>query len=78
MAYFILGGGMKPLFTSFFVMLLLLTGCTEWFGKRVVSYPRHETLYIGGHEWSEPHNFNPLNSWPVTWPATVTSNLLFE
>lgn len=30
--------------------------------------PRNETLYIGGHQWGPPTNFNPLASSPA-WPT---------
>ncbi|MGM0443750.1 MAG: ABC transporter substrate-binding protein [Fibrobacterota bacterium] len=62
------------IFASVFLSLILF-GCG---GDKVTSYPREKTLYIGGHIWGEPNNFNPLNSWPITWPATANSNLLFE
>ncbi len=32
------------------------------------SLPRNETLYIGGHQWGPPTNFNPLSSSPA-WPT---------
>ena len=30
--------------------------------------PRNETLYVGGHQWGPPTNFNPLSSSPA-WPT---------
>lgn len=30
--------------------------------------PRNETLYIGGHQWGPPTNFNPMSSTPA-WPV---------
>lgn len=57
--------------------LTLMVGCKGKSGKKG-NYPRKETLYIGGHEWSKPNNFNPLNEWPVTWPVSGSSNLMYE
>lgn len=38
------------------------------------SYPRNETLYIGGWQWGPPSNFNPLSgnpAWPLGGNATT-------
>jgi peptide/nickel transport system substrate-binding protein len=40
------------------------------------SFPRAETLYVGGRQWGEPSSFNPLISSP-DWPVNGT-NLLYE
>lgn len=57
--------------------LIFSVGCQNN-GAKGGNYPRKETLYIGGHEWSKPNNFNPLNEWPVTWPVSGSSNLMYE
>ncbi len=44
------------------------------------TFPRSETLYIGGLQWGEPTSFNPLLSAPA-WPvpgSDGTYNLLYE
>ncbi len=44
------------------------------------TFPRSETLYIGGLQWGEPVSFNPLLSSPA-WPVPngdQTFNLLYE
>src|SRR5271169_1604148 len=44
------------------------------------TFPRGETLYIGGLQWGEPTSFNPLLSNPA-WPvpgSDGTYNLLYE
>lgn len=58
------------------VSLFFISSCNKN-GKKS-NYPRKETLYIGGHEWGKPNNFNPLNVWPVTWPVSGSSNLMYE
>lgn len=57
------------------LLTLLMAGCNS---SKQVSYPREKTLYIGGFQWGEPASFNPLSDWPVTWPATGGSNLMYE
>jgi len=44
------------------------------------TFPRSETLYVGGLQWGEPTSFNPLLSAPA-WPVPngdQTCNLLYE
>ena len=44
------------------------------------SFPRSETLYLGGLQWGEPASFNPLLSSPA-WPVPAgegSYNLLYE
>jgi peptide/nickel transport system substrate-binding protein len=44
------------------------------------TFPRNETLYVGGLQWGEPTSFNPLLSSPA-WPvpnSDQTYNLLYE
>src|SRR5437867_12791233 len=44
------------------------------------SFPRSETLYIGGLRWGEPTSFNPLQSEP-SWPVPAGEgfyNVLYE
>ncbi len=44
------------------------------------TFPRGETLYVGGLQWGEPTSFNPLLSSPA-WPVPngdQTCNLLYE
>lgn len=57
------------------LITLILVGCNS---SKQVSYPREKTLYMGGFQWGEPASFNPLSDWPVTWPATGGSNLMYE
>ncbi|ERP32162.1 ABC transporter substrate-binding protein [Chitinivibrio alkaliphilus] len=72
--------GPASLFLMGVVSLLILVGACSSPDELAHpgEYPRSQTLYMGGHVWDAPRNFNPLNSWPVTWPATANSNLLFE
>jgi peptide/nickel transport system substrate-binding protein len=45
------------------------------------TFPRNETLYIGGLQWGEPTTFNPLLSSGEAWPVPngeQTYNLLYE
>jgi peptide/nickel transport system substrate-binding protein len=39
------------------------------------TYPRDETLYIGGTQWGPPSNWNPFRDWDY---ATGTVNLVYE
>src|SRR5215471_15548694 len=40
------------------------------------TFPRSETLYVGGPQWGEPATFNPLSS-SADWPLR-NANLLYE
>jgi peptide/nickel transport system substrate-binding protein len=41
------------------------------------SYPRNQTLYIGGRQWGEPSSINPLSSSP-DWPVISGVKLMYE
>ena len=41
------------------------------------TYPRKETLYVGGLQWGPPASFNPLHTTPA-WPMTGNVNLIYE
>ena len=50
--------------TALAALALVLAGSTAV----AQSLPRNQTLYIGGHQWGPPTNFNPLSSSPA-WPT---------
>ncbi|NQS88588.1 ABC transporter substrate-binding protein, partial [Patescibacteria group bacterium] len=39
--------------------------------------PREETLYVAGHQWGAPTNFNPLSGNPA-WPCSDTNETVYE
>ncbi|MCL2844491.1 MAG: ABC transporter substrate-binding protein [Chitinivibrionia bacterium] len=41
------------------------------------SFPRHETLYVGGFQWDTPGDFNPLSMRP-SFPVSGNINLVYE
>lgn len=41
------------------------------------SFPRAQTLYVGGFQWGPPSSFNPLAVTPA-WPVTGNMNLIYE
>ncbi|MBN1306405.1 MAG: ABC transporter substrate-binding protein [Chitinispirillaceae bacterium] len=41
------------------------------------SFPRTQTLYVGGFQWGPPASFNPLAVTPA-WPVTGNMNLIYE
>jgi peptide/nickel transport system substrate-binding protein len=41
------------------------------------SFPRSQTLYVGGFQWGAPSSFNPLAITPA-WPITGNMNLIYE
>lgn len=43
----------------------------------LTSYPREQSLYVGGFQWGEPASFNPLAVTPA-WPVTGNVNLIYE
>src|SRR6186713_2276348 len=61
-----------------FILVLCALGC-----RRPVQadegFPREETLYVGGFQWSQPSTFNPLDQSP-SWPlnAHTGQNLFYE
>lgn len=59
----------------------MLTGCKEEVSKTpkavVSEYPRNETLYVGGFDWSPPATFNPLDPDP-NFPADGNIRLMYE
>jgi peptide/nickel transport system substrate-binding protein len=57
--------------------LIALAGCSRD-RERASSgtFPRSETVYVGGFQWGEPTSFNPLASSPA-WPV-MAMNLLYE
>ena len=40
------------------------------------TFPRNETVYVGGRQWGEPSSFNPLPGWQ-DWPVN-SMNLLYQ
>src|SRR4051812_4313962 len=57
-----------------------LSGCHRNQSEEVGTFPRAETLYIGGLQWGEATTFNPLSTEPA-WPVPGTDsayNLLYE
>lgn len=54
-----------------------------WSCRRPVTadegFPRAETVYIGGFQWSQPSSFNPLDAAP-SWPVNLhtAQNLFYE
>ena len=70
-----------PLLRAFLLAcsVCLLLGCHQR-ESGTSTFPRNETLYIGGLQWGEPTSFNPLLSNPA-WPvpgSDGTYNLLYE
>ena len=55
--------------------LLSSTDCRPRKDDSAGGFPRAETFYMGGWQWSEPSTFNPLGTpdWPVS-----TMNLIYE
>jgi peptide/nickel transport system substrate-binding protein len=61
-----------------FVLALCAFGCR----RRVQAdegFPREQTLYVGGFQWSQPSTFNPLDQAP-SWPLHphTGQNLFYE
>ena len=59
---------------------LALAACRGHEDAAKSSFPREETLYLGGLQWGEPTSFNPLLTTPA-WPvpnSDQTYNLLYE
>ncbi len=57
-----------------------LSACRPHDDGGTSSFPREETLYLGGLQWGEVTSFNPLTSepgWPVPWGES-NYNLLYE
>src|ERR1700733_6161677 len=48
--------------------LLLPCRAQENAANTTSTFPRSETLYVGGLQWGEPTSFNPLLSTPA-WPV---------
>ncbi|MGM0461250.1 MAG: ABC transporter substrate-binding protein [Fibrobacterota bacterium] len=72
-------GRNSVLYLCLSLIVMFLSACENMSTDgQAITVEREEALYIGGHIWAEPDNFNPLNSWPVTWPATANSSLLYE
>src|SRR5688572_23301106 len=46
-------------------------------GASASTFPREQTLYVGGRQWGEPSTFNPLLGW-MDWPSMPGVNLLYE
>ena len=40
------------------------------------TFPRNQTVYVGGRQWGEPSSFNPLPGWQ-DWPVN-SMNLIYE
>ena len=73
----------SPLFIAISVCtLLFFSGCGSnsqpQEGKQsVTSFPRKQTMYVGGFQWGPPTSFNPVHATPA-WPMTGNMNLVYE
>jgi len=58
---------------------LLLAGCRRQSGDSDQTFPRDQTVYVGGFQWGQPSSFNPLASAP-DWPCNAgnAQNLFYE
>jgi peptide/nickel transport system substrate-binding protein len=64
------------------LVLALCASCSLSCRKPVSAddgFPRSETLYLGGFQWSQPSTFNPLDQAP-SWPLNLHTgqNLFYE
>ena len=59
-------------------IILMYSGCARD-AARVMSssFPRSETLYVGGFQWGAPGDFNPLSLRP-SFPITGNVSLVYE
>lgn len=62
---------------NFICLAILLEGCDNRAQQKQSEFPRENTLYIAGFQWSEPATFNPMDDWPA-WPITENFNLVYE
>src|SRR5436305_10413444 len=61
-------------------LITLSSGCRKSGDDSASSFPREETLYLGGLQWGEPTTFNPLATepaWPIPWGES-NYNLIYE
>jgi peptide/nickel transport system substrate-binding protein len=58
---------------------LLLLGCHRQQADSDQTFPRAQTVYVGGFQWGQPSTFNPLASAP-DWPVNPGNalNLFYE
>lgn len=74
-----------PFRSSRIVVLVLLlgwllpSGCRRKQGDGDETFPRNQTVYVGGFQWGQPSSFNPLASSP-DWPVNPGNalNLFYE
>ena len=70
-----------PLCYLSIAVALLATGCKDDSTKNIKTktseYPRNETLYVGGFDWSPPATFNPLDPDP-NFPSDGNIRLMYE
>jgi peptide/nickel transport system substrate-binding protein len=74
-----------PFRSSRTLLLVLLLGglglssCRRQQGDGDESFPRDQTVYVGGFQWGQPSSFNPLASAP-DWPVNAgnAQNLFYE
>jgi len=74
-----------PFRSSRIILLLLLlvwltlSGCRRQQGDGGETFPRAQTVYVGGFQWGQPSSFNPLASAP-DWPCNPGNalNLFYE
>ncbi len=61
------------------LLALLLPGCRRGNAAQDETFPRRETVYVGGFQWAQPSTFNPLAAYP-DWPVnpTTAQNLFYE
>jgi peptide/nickel transport system substrate-binding protein len=60
--------------------VLAVAGCRRSQGEQSdTTFPRDQTVYVGGFQWGQPNSFNPLASTP-DWPCTPNNslNLFYE
>jgi len=59
--------------------LVALAGCRRETGESDQTFPRDQTVYVGGFQWGPPSSFNPLATAP-DWPCMVgnSHNLFYE
>src|SRR6188768_3175014 len=50
--------------------LVALAGCRREAGESDQTFPRDQTVYVGGFQWGPPSSFNPLATAP-DWPCMV-------
>ncbi len=62
-----------------FVVWAAVVGCRRGAEGDDSTFPREQTVYVGGFQWAQPSSFNPLASTP-DWPVNplTAQNLFYE